>query len=47
MDIENRVDGYFPVVSRHLAQQDIQVWVLDDWAQADVFVVSGVRKDRL
>ncbi len=45
VDIENRVDGYFPVVSRHMAQQGIEVWGWDDWAQADVFVLSDLRKD--
>ena len=39
MDIENRVDGDFPVVIRHMAQQGIEVLGWDDWAQADVFVV--------
>ena len=39
VDIENRVDGYFPVVSRHMAQPGIEVFGWDDWAQADVFVV--------
>ena len=36
--IENRVDGDFPVVSRHMAQQGIEVLGWDDWAQADVLV---------
>jgi hypothetical protein len=35
--IENRVDGYFPVVSRRVAQQGINVLGWDDWAQTDVF----------
>ena len=39
MDIENRVDGYFAVVSRHMAQQGIEVLGWDDWGQAGVFVV--------
>ena len=38
VDIENRVDGDFAVVSHHLAQQGIEVLGWDDWAQADVFV---------
>ena len=38
VDTENRVDGDFPVVSRHMAQQGIEVLGWDDWAQADVFV---------
>ena len=38
VDIENRVDGDFPVVSRRMAQQGIEVLGWDDWAQADVFV---------
>ena len=47
VDIENRVDGDFPVVSRHMAQQGIEVLGWDDWAQADVSVVSDLRKDKL
>ena len=47
MDIENRVDGYFAVVSRHMAQQGIEVLGWDDWAQADVFVVSDLRNEKL
>ena len=44
VDIENRVDGYFPVVSRHMAQQGIEVLGWDDWAQADVFVVFRLEE---
>ena len=47
VDIENRVDGDYPVVSRHMAQQGIEVFGWDDWAQADVFVVSDLRNDKL
>ena len=47
VDIENTVEGYFPVVSRHMAQQGIEVLGWDHWAQADVFVVSDLRKDKL
>ena len=47
VDIEHRVDGYVPVVSRHMAQQGIEVLDWDYWVQADVFVVSGLRKDKL
>ena len=47
MDIENRVDGDFPVVSRHMRQQGIEVLGWDDWAQADVYVVSDLRKGKL
>ena len=47
VDIENRVDGDVPVVSRHIAQQGIEVFGWDDWAQADVCVVSDLRKDKL
>ena len=36
MDIENRVDGDIPVVSRHMAQLGIEVLGWDDWAQAGV-----------
>ena len=47
VDIENTVERYFPVVSRHMAQQGIEVLGWDHWAQADVFVVSDLRKDNL
>ena len=47
VDIENRVDGYFPVVSRHMAQQRIEVLGWDDWSKADAFVVSDLRNDKL
>ena len=47
VDIENTVAGDFPVVSRHMAQQGIEVLGRDHWAQADVFVVSDLRKDKL
>ena len=47
VDIRNTVEGYFPVVSRHMAQQGIEVLGWDHWAQADVFVVSDLRKDKL
>ena len=48
VDIENRVDGYFPAVSRHnMAQQGIEVLGCNDWAQAVVFVVSDLRNDQL
>ena len=47
VDIENRVDGDFRVVSRHMAQQGIEVLGWEDWAQAAVFVVSVLRKDKL
>ena len=39
--------GEFPVVSRHMAQQGIEVLGWDDCAEADVFVVSDFRKDKL
>ncbi|MFM7982004.1 MAG: hypothetical protein ACKPKO_22065 [Candidatus Fonsibacter sp.] len=45
--IENRVDGYVPVASRRTAQQGIEVLGWDDLSQADVFVVSDLRKDKL
>ena len=47
VDIENKVDGYFPVVSRHMAQQGIEVLGWDDWAQRDVCVVLDLRKDKI
>ena len=47
VDIENRVAADCPVVSRHMAQQGIEVLGWDDWAQADVFVLSDLRKDKL
>ena len=47
MDIENRVDGDFPVVSRHMAQQGIEVLGWDGWAQSDVFVFSDLTNDKL
>ncbi|MFM7981827.1 MAG: hypothetical protein ACKPKO_21165, partial [Candidatus Fonsibacter sp.] len=47
VDIEARVGGDFPVVSGHMAQQGIEVLGRDDWAQADVCVVSYLRKDKL
>ena len=47
MDIENKVGGYFPVVSRHMARQGIEVFGLDDWAQSDVFEVSDLRHDKI
>ena len=47
VDIENRVDGDFPAVSRHMAQQGIKVLGWDDWAQADVFVFPILRNDQL
>ena len=47
VDIENRVDVYVSVVSRHMAQQGIEVLGWDDWAQAEVFVVSDLRQDKL
>ena len=40
VDIENRVDGYFQIVSGPKAQQGIEVLGWDDCAQAYVFVVS-------
>ena len=40
VDIEKKVDGDFPVVNRHMAQQGIEVLGWDDWAQADVFVAK-------
>jgi hypothetical protein len=33
-------------VSRHLAQQGIKVLGFDDWAQANIFVVTDLRKLR-
>jgi hypothetical protein len=42
VDIENRVDGYFPAVSRHMAQQGIEVLGWDDWAQADVIAMLSL-----
>ncbi|MFM7987184.1 MAG: hypothetical protein ACKPKO_48520, partial [Candidatus Fonsibacter sp.] len=47
VDIENRVDGYCLVVSRRMAQQGIEVLGWDDKGQADVFVVSDLRNDKL
>ena len=47
MDIVNRVDGAFPSCAHHMAQQGIEVLGCADWAQADVFVVSDLRKDKL
>ncbi|MFM7980928.1 MAG: hypothetical protein ACKPKO_16575, partial [Candidatus Fonsibacter sp.] len=47
VDIENRVGGDFPFVSRHMAQEGIEVLGWDDWAQADVFVVAHLRQDKL
>ena len=47
VDIENRVGRVFLVVSRHMAQQGIEVLGWDDWARADVFVDSDLRKDKL
>ena len=47
VDIENKVDGDFPVVSGHMAQQGIEVLGWDYWAQANVFVVSGLSNDKI
>ena len=47
VDIENRVDGYCPVVSHHMAQQGIEVLEWGNWAQREAFVVSDLRKDKL
>jgi hypothetical protein len=47
VDSENKVDGYFPIVSRHMAQQCIEVLGWDDWAQADVSAASDLRNDQL
>ncbi|MFM7987189.1 MAG: hypothetical protein ACKPKO_48545 [Candidatus Fonsibacter sp.] len=47
VDIENKVDGYFPLVSGHMAQQGIEAVGWDDWAQADLFVASYVRNVKL
>ena len=47
VDIENKVDGDFPVVSRHMAQQGIEVLGWDDLAQTDVFVVSDLKNAKL
>ena len=47
VDIENTVEGYVPVVSRLMAQQGIEGLGWDHWAQAGVFVVSDLRKDKL
>ena len=38
------MDEDFPVVSRHMAQQGIEVLGWDDWAQADVFVVFRLEE---
>ena len=43
VDIEKGVDGDFPVVSRNIAQQGIEVSGWDEWAQTDVFVASDLR----
>ena len=47
VDMANRVDGDVRVVSRHIAQQGIEVLSWSDWAQSDVFLVSALRKDKL
>ena len=47
VDFDNRVDGDFVVVRGHLAQQGIDVLGPDDWAQAHIFVVADLRKERL
>ena len=44
VDIENTVEGHFPVVSRHMAQQGIEVLGWDHWALADVSVVFRLEE---
>ena len=43
-DIENTVEGYILVVSRHMAQQGIEVLGSDHWAQADVLAVFRLEE---